>query len=142
MIFTSPTYPHAQSAMCDVGPCTNAAGRYGHLITKVASPLIQRDLGGLVMPPGWWDNRSNPPIWVFCKNGIFCYLRCSIFPFSPFFNVSVRARICACIFQVRRGINVYRVRPQHTMIGSSDFGQNAFKYIHQSTPKTKKLSHY
>ena len=85
VIFTSPTYPHAQSAMCDVGPCTNAAGRYGHLITKVVSPLIQRDLVGLAMPPGWWDNRSNPPIWVFCKNGIFCYLRCSIFPFSPFF---------------------------------------------------------
>jgi hypothetical protein len=57
MVLTSPTHPHAQSAMCDVGSCTNAASRKGHWITKVALPRIQRDLGGLVIPRGWRNSR-------------------------------------------------------------------------------------
>jgi hypothetical protein len=71
VIFTSPTHPHAQSAMWDVGSCTNAASRKGHWITKVASPRIQRDLGGPVIPQGWRNSRSNPPMWVFWKICIF-----------------------------------------------------------------------
>ena len=57
VILTSPTRPHAQSAMCDVGSCTNAASRKGNWITKVASPSIQRDLGGLVIPQGRRNSR-------------------------------------------------------------------------------------
>ena len=73
-------------------------------------------------------------MWLFWKNSIFCYTpEVRFFYFDPFFAVPVRALIFACIFQVRRGVDVYMARPQHTMIGGSGFRQNTLKYLHQIT---------
>ena len=92
--------------------------------------------------PGAAEQSLKPAHMAFLKKIIiFATLEVRFFYFDPFFDVPVRALICACIFQVRRGIDVYRVRPQHTMIGGSDFRQNTLKYIHQPTPKIIFLSY-